>query len=41
MAHYIARQVLPRSRDPRDAVKVARLGKSKADIDLLVTEIVA
>ena len=39
MANYIARQVLPRSRDPRDAVKVARLGKSKADIDLLVSEI--
>jgi Holliday junction DNA helicase RuvB len=39
MAWYIARMVLPRSRDPRDAVKVARLGTSKADIDLLVTEI--
>lgn len=39
MAHYIAGRVLTRSRDPRDAVKVARLGTSKADVDLLVSEI--
>lgn len=39
MANYIARQVGRRSRDPRDAVKVARLGTSKADVDLLVSEL--
>lgn len=40
MAHYIANQVATRSHDPRDAVRVARLSTAKADIDLLVAQLV-
>jgi len=35
MAEYIAMKLAGRTTDPRDAIKIARLSKTKEDVDRL------